>query len=345
MFERAPRSTILVHTTSQYVRAAMLDRSSAQLTTIKEAAEFAPDDESSLKKWIEEHSAEGPGSVAGYCGFKPPGSLLIREELMVREPPPKLDAIVPLVDRRARNIPEEGWKIGIADAVNGTSLAQATGPCSALIVAIPENEVRQQQEKLLEVGVRPHRMQFTTLSTLGAIKSHYSAIASPAPIAVCEFGETETTLYFIDRKGIHPQDPIPFGLKNLEESIQKNLNLETIEEVREKMDNPDEAFTHKIPRLLRIYAGQLRLTLDYYEHQTGRVVGSLFPLNPPVGRDWLAPALAQAVDLVTTQIDLLDWASQRGLDFDTLPDDGAGWFPTLALVADLNSDSSHGPAS
>ena len=108
MFERAPRSTVLVHTTTQYIRAAMLDRSNAQLTTISEAVEFAPDDDQSLKQWIEKHSGEGPGSVAGYCGFKPPGSLLIREELVVREPPLKLDAILPLVDRRARHNPEEG---------------------------------------------------------------------------------------------------------------------------------------------------------------------------------------------------------------------------------------------
>jgi hypothetical protein len=49
MFERAPRSTVLVHTTTQYIRAAMLDRSNAQLTTISEAVEFAPDDDQSLK--------------------------------------------------------------------------------------------------------------------------------------------------------------------------------------------------------------------------------------------------------------------------------------------------------
>ena len=309
------------------------------------AVEFAPDDDQSLKQWIEKHSGEGPGSVAGYCGFKPPGSLLIREELVVREPPLKLDAILPLVDRRARHNPEEGWSIGIADAVNGTSLTQATGPCTALIAAMPKAEVRRHQEKLLEIGVRPHRMQFTTLSTLGAIKSHFSAEPSHAPIAVCEFGESETTLYFVDRKGVHPQEPIPFGLNHLEEFFQKDLKLETIEEAREKMDNPEEAFTRKLPRLLRIYAGQLRHTLDYYEHQTGRVVGSLFPLNPLTKRAWLAPALAQAVDLIEHQIELVDWAAHRGLSFDTLPDDGAGWIPTLALVANLNSESSNGPAS
>lgn len=210
---------------------------------------------------------------------------------------------------------------------------------------MPRNEVRLHQEKLLEAGVRPRRLEYMPLSTLGAIKSHFSSELSDAAMAVCEFSATETTLYFIDRKGIHPQDPVPFGLGNLEESAQKELKLESMEEVREKMDNPDEDLNRRAPRLLRVFASRLRLTLDYYEHQTGRVVGSMFPLSLPSNRRWLAPAMAQAVDLVVPHLDLLDWASQRGLDFDELPAEGEGWLPTLALAANLNSEPANGPAS
>ncbi len=345
MFERAPRSTILVHTTAQYVRAAVLERSSPENQSIKGAIEFAVGDDEGLKAWIESIAGDGPGWVAGYCGFQPLGSMLIREDLVVREPPPKLDAIAPLVDRRARNHPEDGWSIGIVDAITGSSLAQATGPCTALIVAMPKNEVRLHQEKLLELGVRPRRLEFTPLSTLGAIKSHFATELTDTAMAVCEFGARETTLYFVDRKGVHPQDPLPFGLETLQESAKKDLNLETLEEVRAQMDNPSEEFTRRAPRLLRIYGSHLRLTLDYYEHQTGRIVGSLFPVNLPSTRNWLAPALAQAVDLVVPHLDLTDWAQQNGLDFDPLPANGEGWLPTLALAAHLNSESTDGSAS
>lgn len=345
MFERAPRSTILVHTTSHFVRVAVLERAADQSAVISEAVEFAAEDAEALERWVEEHANDGPGWVAGYCGFQPPGSMLIREDLVVREPPPKLDAIAPLVDRRAREHPEEGWSIGLVDAVNGSSLVQAAGPCTALIVAMPKNEVRRHQEKLLEAGIRPRRLEFTPLITLGAIKSHFASELADAAMAVCEFGARETTLYFIDRKGIHPQDPVPFGLENLEESAQKELKLENIEEVRAKLDDPDEEFTRLAPRLLRVYASHLRLTLDYYEHQTGRVVGSLFPLNLLTNRLWLAPALAQAVDLVVPHLDLLDWASQRGLEYDALPADGEGWLPTLAIAAHLTRETSDGPAT
>jgi hypothetical protein len=345
MFERAPRSTILVHTTTRYVRVAVLERSDASGQSISEAAEFAIDDQAGLQAWIEAQASEGPGWVAGFCGFQPSGSMLIREDLVVREPPLKLEAIAPLVDRRARNHPKEGWSIGVVNAVNGSSLSQATGPCTALIVAMPRDEVLLHQEKLLEIGVRPRRMEFTPLTSLGAIKSHFTTELTDTAMAVCDFGERETSLYFIDRKGVHPQDPLPFGLNTLEESAQKDLNLETIEEVRSQMDAPDEEFSRRAPRLLRIYASHLRLTLDYYEHQTGRIVGSLFPLNLPSNRNWLAPALAQAVDLVVPHLDLLDWAQQNGLDFDPLPNDGDGWLPTLALAAKLNSETNDGSAS
>ncbi len=342
MFERAPRSTILVHTTTHFVRVASIGRSSSSLQEVRNAAEFAAEDEAGLKAWLEENCEEGPGWIAGFCGMQPLGSMLLREDLVVREPPPKLDAIAPLVDRRARSHPEEGWQIGIVDAIQGTSLAQANGPCTALIVAMPRSEVRKHQETLLGWGVRPRQMEFTPLATLGALKSHFSDDLTDAAMAVCEFGDRETTLYFIDRKGVHPQDPLPFGLQTLEESAQKDLNLESVEEARAALDNPDEDFVRRAPRLLRIFASHLRLTLDYYEHQTGRVVGSLFPVNLPATRTWLAPSLAQAVDLVVPHLDLMDWANQHGLDIEPLPNEGEGWLPTLALVGDasLTNDES-----
>jgi len=332
MFERAPRSTVLVHTTTNFIRVALVERASPTQGTLSAAAEFHPNDEEELKAWFEENCEEGPGWIAGYCGFQPVGSMLIREDLVVRDPPPKLDAIAPLVDRRARSHPEEGWQIGIVDATLGSSLAQANGPCTALIVAMPRNEVRLHQEKMMELGVRPRRMEFTPLSTLGAIKSHFSEELADTAMAVCEFGPRETTVYFVDRKGVHPQDPLPFGLETLEESAQKDLSLETIEEVREALDNPDEEFVRRGPRLLRIFASHLRLTLDYYEHQTGRVVGSLFPVNLPATRTWLAPSLAQAVDLVVPHLDLMDWANLHGIDYDRLPNEGEGWLSTLSFV-------------
>lgn len=339
MFDRAPRSTVLVHTTSNFVRAALLERVSPQEQQIKAAVEFAVDDTEGLKAWIEDHAEEGPGWVAGYCGFHPVGSMLIREDLVVRDPPPKLDAIAPLVDRRARNHPEEGWSIGIVDAVTGKSLNQANGTCTALVVAIPKNEVRHHQEHLLEMGVRPRRIEFTPLITLGAIKSHFTGELADAAMAVVEFGPRETTVYFVDRKGVHPQDPIPFGLETLEQSAQKDLRLETIEEVRTALERPDQEILQQAPRLLRIFASHLRLTLDYYEHQTGRVVGSFFPYNLPGSHNWLGGALAQAVDLTVPRLDLMDWAKQHGLSLEPLPEDGEGWLSTLALAAQFNDMS------
>lgn len=341
MFERAPRSTLLVHTTPNFVRVALLERTSPTLQAIKAATEFALDDEDGLKIWIEQHAEEGPGWIAGYCGFQPIGSMLIREDLVIRDPPPKLDAIAPLVDRRARNHPAEGWSIGIVDAIRGTSLTAVNGPCTALIVAMPRSEVRHHQERMLELGIRPRHMEFTPLCSLGAIKRHFTAELADAAMAVCEFGPRDTVIYFVDRKGVHPQDPLPFGLQTLLESAQKDLGLETLEEVHAALDAPDDALIRRAPRLLRIYASHLRLTLDYYEHQTGRVVGSMFPLNLPTTRQWLGPALAQAVDLVVPHLDVVDWAQQHGLDLDPLPGEGEGWLPTLALAAQINGSSPH----
>lgn len=334
MFERKPRCHIVVHTTPHFVRVARLDADENELTRLAAPAEFeAAEADAKLAQWIEREAPEGPGFIAGYCGFHPPSGLLIREELALRAPA-NPDLLLPLIQRRARTQPDDGWSIGLVEGLAGTSLATATGQQVALIVALGRHEIRQYQRHLVKLGIRPRRLEFAPLAGLGAISRHFQSTLADSAIAVCEFGLRDTQLYFLDRKGVHPQTPLPFGLQTIEESAQMELNLDSPEATRAALDAPDEATLKRAPRLLRLYARHLRLTLDYFEHQTGRVVTTLFPVNLPTLRHWLAPALARAVDLSVPEVDVVAWAAGHRLDATTLPDAALGWLPTLALIGE-----------
>ena len=331
MFERIPRSHVLVHSTSTFVRLARLDRQGdAQRVSAPE--EFHPDDATEQRRWLKDHTADAGNWISGYCGYHPGGTVLLREDILIKEQPPKLATFNAMIERRSRSQMQGGWRIGVVDALTGAPLSDKPGPASALVIGLPRNELAQHQKHLLKQRIRPRRLELDTLSTLGAIRSQFKEQLATATIALCEFGPRETVLYFLDRKGIHPQDPLPFGLQTLAESAQRDLKLETLDETEAALDQPDEALHKKLPRLLRIYANHLRLALDYYEHQTGRIVGSIYPCNLPLARSWLGPALAAAIDLNRLEFDLLSWANEHGLELATLPANPTDWLPTLVLA-------------
>ena len=238
-----------------------------------------------------------------------------------------------MVEKRARGQVQGGWRIGIVDAITGGPLSTKAGLTTSLVVGVPRNTLALHQRHLLKQRIRPRRLELDSLSTLGAINRNFREQLATTTIALCEFGLRETVITFTDRKGVHPQDPLPFGLQTLAESAQRDLKLETLEETEAVLDEPDEKLRQKLPRLLRIFANHLRLALDYYEHQTGRIVGAIFPANLPHNRAWLGPALAVAIDLKRLEIDLPAWAAKHDMEIDSLPDNPSDWFPTLALAS------------
>ena len=175
MFERTPRSTILYHTTPNFVRVARLDRAESDLLTVSAAAEFEPDDHEGITAWLAQEITDGNGWVAGICGFNPIGAIIFREDVLFREAP-RADNLLPMVQRHARNQPEEGWSIGLLNPANGTSLASVTGNHPVLVSAIPRAEIRAFQRQLIGFGVRPRQLELSTLSTLAAIIHYLSLI-------------------------------------------------------------------------------------------------------------------------------------------------------------------------
>ena len=331
MFERIPRSHVLVHTTSTFVRMARIDRR-GDSHAISAPEEFQPEDAVEQRRWLKEHTTDAGNWISGYCGYQIPGGLLLREDLQIKDQPPKLPFFTNLLEKRARGQVQGGWRIGVVDAITGGPLPTKPGIVAALVIGAPSNALNLHQRHLLKQRIRPRRLELDTLSTLGAISRHCRTQLATSTIALCEFGLRETVLTFIDRKGVHPQDPLPFGLQTLVESAQRDLKLDTTEETEAVLDQPDESLRKRLPRLLRIYANHLRLALDYYEHQTGRTVGSIYPANLPRNRAWLGPALAAAIDLHRLEIDLSSWAADQKIEIDPLPDNPSDWFPTLALA-------------
>lgn len=342
MFERSPRCTILVHHTPNFTRVARLRRENSTHRRLVGAAELPAHDIAALDAWMEQETADAKGWRTAYCGFHPPSGHLIREELVLRNDQPSFDKLQAVVQRRTGLPADQRQLIGLIDATTGAAIPPNSGPQTALLVAMTRADVSAHQKVLLKHRVLPQSLEFDMVTMVGALTQHFGSKLATTTIAVCAFGPRTTTVYLLDRKGVQPRDPLPFGLDTLIEATQSELKLESFEAAAALLETPDERVQQKMSKLLAVLTGHLRLTLDYFEHQTGRNVGSLFTCNLPAHRQWLAPALAQAVDLPLTAFDVSAWAEEHGLIIDGVPNQGTGWLTTLAL-ADTTTPARRAP--
>ncbi len=330
MLERTHRNSVLSHTTPSYVRLARLQREGAN-TRVSAAAEFAPDDTAGPRQWLKDNLPVSTNWINAYCGFHPGGHRLVRADL------PCKDGVIPPAAARSALATDESngkadWSLGLVHPLHGGKPTTKDGMQDTLIVGLPTSEVSQHQRQLLKQHLRPARLELDTLCTLGALSRHVTEKLNGQATALCVFGRQETILYVVDREGIHPQKPVPFGLNTFAESTQRELKLETRAETDILLNTPDDALRKNLPRLLRIYVSHLRLCLDYFEHQTGRTVRSLLPSHLPAARTWLGPAIAESIDLPLLPIDLEPWAQEQNLILDPLPGALADWFSTLTLA-------------
>ena len=116
MFERIPRSHVLVHSTSTFVRLARIDRR-GDGQRVSALEEFHPQDSTEQRRWLKDHTADSGNWISGYCGYQAPGSLLLREDMLIKDKPPQLSVLTTMVEKRARGQVQGGWRIGIVDAI------------------------------------------------------------------------------------------------------------------------------------------------------------------------------------------------------------------------------------
>ncbi len=332
MLERSPRSLVLAHSTPHFVRLARLQKDGGDLR-VSAAAELPPGDTAAQRQWIKDHVSVSGNWIPAIAGFHPAGHRLVREDVPFKENVPQLAAARTALSNAAGAASAPDWHLGLLDPLRGGPLAGTTAMVDALIVGVPRAELVSHQRQLLKQHLRPRRLELDTLPLLGALARHATAHLDGKAVALCQFGQQETTVYIVDREGVKPQQPVSFGLQTFTQSAQKDLKLDDLEATAARLDEPDDALRQNLPRLLRIFASHLRLCLDYYEHQTGRTVRAMLPVQLPTRRAWLGPAMCEAVDLPRVTLDIDAWAADHQLRLDALPGEGEDWWPTLALAA------------
>lgn len=339
MFTRPARHSILFYATDHFIQLARLDHQDERAVLVDSLAELKPAEADAIDRWLRDHFASRghSGWLPVYAGFHPEDRVLAREQVNTRHlaDPAYLPG---LVAKSARIASAQDWQVAALHTGDGPPLAVDGGTHPALLFGVAQSAVRREQTRLLELGLRPRRLEVGTLSLLGGLTSAAASTvrANAGAIVVCEIERAQTRVYVIAKDGAHTLPPLPHGLLSMEEAALKELGAPDVAAVRARLEAPAEDLRARGRRLVRVLSRHLKPAVDHFEVRTGFRIDALFCAHLPAGLAWLGEALGAAVDLELFNPDLAAWLPAAGLKIaGDGPPPAPGWLPALSLIAQL----------
>ncbi|MCX6620908.1 MAG: hypothetical protein NTY38_07475, partial [Acidobacteria bacterium] len=111
-----------------------------------------------------------------------------------------------------------------------------TPPRPGLLVGLPLSSVRDVQNRLRKMRIRPQRLEVGSVALLGALMRHLRQIAYPHAVVACELGVSQTRIYLLGKDGVHTPAALPHGLRSIEETAMKELSAPDIATAKGRRD-------------------------------------------------------------------------------------------------------------
>jgi hypothetical protein len=343
MFNRQARPGALINLTDNYIHLARLLRVDAKPLEIDALAEIHPTNQDALITWLTTNFKDtiGRGYIPAYCGFHPAQRVLVRDNLNAkRMGEPNYLPLLFAEHAQASSVRE--WQISALNPVDGTPPATDGVVRPGLLLGVPWSAIREVQQRLLGMGLRPRRLELGTLPMLGGLARHLIHSGLNHAIAVCEIEHAQTRLYVVAKDGIHTLPALPHGLLSILETAMKEVGAPDVVTARRQLEDPPEALKVHDRRLVRALSRHLKPAVDHFELRTGQRIDSFYCTQLPARLEWLASALSSAVELELLVPDPAAWLEAAGLKVE--PAEvmlNASWLSTFSLVAQL-SDPTHG---
>ncbi len=305
--------------------------------TIEDVRECAPNDPVALADAIRQVQPKKPpgGYLRAAVGVYPPRRLVRRHSLELKRIKEQ-GYFTDLFTQQFR-IDQEKFTIAILNANDGTDYDLVRGLQKDVIFAgLLNDDINGVQDKLLEAGIYPERLEIGSISTLGAVVDYLSFTKSKTPTLVLEIGGDTTHSFIVSGAGVEASRPIPQGLDAMLPIVQKELALKDEESAKKLFYSNTFDFTGMAPLLTKKLLKELQSSIGFYEVQTGQSVGQVLTTQLSPKQGWLDAAIASSLGVSSLQLDPAPWLHSRQVNLpETLASSvrDARWFGLLGLMS------------
>jgi hypothetical protein len=303
---------------------------------VEELKELSSSDAEGIVSWTK--GVEGKGST-GYahavCGVHSPKRVVRRHTLDVKRI--KDPAYFNEVYAQQFRIEPEKYTIKPLNPTDGSEydLVKANQK-EVLFCGLPSEEIIAMQDKLLEQGVYPERLELGTLATLGGMVNYLKFKQSKTPVLVLEIGQDTTQSFIVSADGVDISRPIPSGIAAMIPVVQKELGLKDEESAKKLFYSNTFDFTSMGGALVKKLLKELQSSIGFYEVQTGQSIGNAFCNQLPSSLTWLSTTMAASLGVAPLKVDMVPWLESLNIKLAegvTLGQPEERWFGLFSLLA------------
>jgi Tfp pilus assembly PilM family ATPase len=180
-----------------------------------------------------------------------------------------------------------------------------------VVCGVPSEDVNSIQDKLLDSGLYPDRLELGTVSTIGALADYLAFTKSKTPTLVLEIAGDSTQSFIVSAAGLETTRAITQGLDGMIPLVQKELGLKDEESAQKLFYSNAFDFTGLGPMLIKRLLKELQSSIGFYEVQTGQSIGQVIcPMLPPK-LAWIEQAIADQLSVAVLKPDFSGWLQSR----------------------------------
>jgi hypothetical protein len=310
---------------------------------VEELKELPSADVGAINEWVK--GMDGKGST-GYahatCGIYPAKRVVRRHTLDLKRV--KDPAYFSEVYAQQFRIEPEKYTIRALNPNDGSDYDSAKGTQKeVLFCGFPSDDVIAAQDKLLEQGIYPERLELGTLATLGGMVNYLKFKQSKAPLLLLEIGDEITQSFILSAEGVDISRPIPSGIAAMIPVVQKELGLKDEESAKKLFYSNTFDFTSMGLTLVKKLLKELQSSIGFYEVQTGQSIGNVLCTQLPGSLTWLGATMAGsgALGVPVLKMDMIPWLESLSIklaDGVTPNPPDERWAGLFSLIATYNTD-------
>jgi hypothetical protein len=326
--------SVLVARTSGYRRPFTVEEMSEQAIS---GVDDPEDVRSFLEGVVDFH---GSSYFVSRCGVYPEGRFVHFHEVETVNKAKDLNYLTKVLDKEFKVKAAENH-VAILDARDGADLDPKTSLTKQVIFCGgPTEAFRQEQERLLQFGIYPERMELSTCGTLGGLCDYteYNGIASP--VLFLELTLKSAHVFIVNRGRVEVSHLAEMGLDSIYPLLQRELGLKDERSARKLFLSNTFDFAEIGPKLLRRLTKDLQATTGFYEVQTGQTIEHLFLSVLPGNLSWVEKTIADALALDVLKPNYEAWLKSQQItvgDGVEVSNMSGRWIGLFSLMADFQS--------
>lgn len=230
--------------------------------------------------------------------------------------------------------------VSVLDARDGSDFDMKVGGSKQLIFCGgPKSKFQESQDRLLEYGIYPERLELSTITTVGGVIDYAKFKAINAPILCFELTSESANISIVSKGQVDVARPVPFGMDSIYPLLQRELGLKDEASAKKLFFSNTFDFAEMGPKLLRRLTKELQASSGFYEVQTGQTIEHVFLNVLPKNLSWVAKTVSDSLglEIVLPQFEpwlkSLDIELADGVETANL---GSRWLGLFSLMGDFN---------